>query len=289
MNKNSFRRFLARNVIFLRGNKIKASQTFPYRRDTRVDRFMDAALLKKTTWNKQKTNYSPDMFIETEIGKIWSKIPGRNKWLNYFPIYERVFQDLRNKSLNVLEIGVFKGSSLQMWKEYFGRKSKIVGIDIDVSCKRFEDVKNDVHVRIGSQDDQMFLTQVVADLGPFDVIIDDGSHCASHQIASFNSLFLQGLNECGIYLIEDIHTAFWSDTNHRDLPISIVDYAKQLIDYQNYHYIQHSYEDFVLKNKKIRATLSVPLVTTFLSEIRFFDSIIVLHKKKRLPPATQSF
>src|SRR5262249_42029369 len=46
--------------------------------------------------------------------------------------------------------------------------------------------------------------------GPFDIIIDDGSHIPQHVIASFQALFPL-LADDGIYVIEDVQTTFWPD------------------------------------------------------------------------------
>ena len=57
-----------------------------------------------------------------------------DKWMHYFPIYERHLAPWRNKTLTFIEIGVFKGGSLQMWRHYFGEQALIVGVDIDPRC-----------------------------------------------------------------------------------------------------------------------------------------------------------
>ena len=62
-----------------------------------------------------------------------------NKWMHYFDIYDQYFSKYRDKEIVFVEIGVFQGGSLQMWKEYFGPKAKIYGIDINPECKQFED------------------------------------------------------------------------------------------------------------------------------------------------------
>ena len=45
-----------------------------------------------------------------------------HKWEHYFEIYDRHFNSFRNKEIVILEIGIFQGGSLQMWKNYFGSK-----------------------------------------------------------------------------------------------------------------------------------------------------------------------
>lgn len=48
---------------------------------------------------------------------------------SYIDAYANLFKPYRNKKMNVLEIGVFYGLSLNMWKEYF-KNSEIYGIDL---------------------------------------------------------------------------------------------------------------------------------------------------------------
>jgi len=131
-----------------------------------------------------------------------------HKWVHYFPVYERYFSRFVNHSLVFLEIGVSKGGSLQMWKRYFGPFATIVGIDIDPACQSLEEKQ--VHVRIGDQSDPAFLQGVVDEFGPFDVILDDGSHIMRHVCASFHYLY-DFVKEGGIYVIEDLHTAYMPD------------------------------------------------------------------------------
>ena len=128
-----------------------------------------------------------------------------SKWLNYFEVYERYLEKYRDKSINFLEIGVQGGGSLQMWKKYFGTNSKIVGIDIGPNTKFEED---QIFVEIGNQSDEDFLKKVIEEYGPFDVIIDDGSHVQSDVLNSFFFLY-PTLNRGGTYIIEDTHTAYF--------------------------------------------------------------------------------
>lgn len=48
--------------------------------------------------------------------------------MHYFDIYERHFEKFIGKGINILEIGVSHGGSLQMWKDYFGDKAMIFGL-----------------------------------------------------------------------------------------------------------------------------------------------------------------
>ena len=129
-----------------------------------------------------------------------------HKWHHYLPLYERYFGPWRKRPLRFLEIGVSKGGSLQMWRTYFGPDAVIFGIDIDPTCAKFNGQAG--QVRIGSQDDPVFLASVVAEMGGVDVVLDDGSHVMAHIERSFEVLFpLLAIG--GTYMIEDLHAAYW--------------------------------------------------------------------------------
>ncbi|MCZ7855928.1 hypothetical protein O9X81_04815 [Agrobacterium salinitolerans] len=221
----------------------------------------------------------------TISGKIWAEISGGHKWLDYFAIYDREFSRFRNMAPRVLEIGVYKGASIQLWKEFFGKDANIVGVDIDQTCHAFHAPENGIFVEIGSQADFSFLQGVVARYGPFDIVIDDGSHVASHQIASFNALFGSGLKDGGIYFVEDLECIYWGNTDeYRDQPISSVDFFKMLVDVQNRIFAEYSYADFALHlDQSLDGVLS-PEIARHLASVKFYRGIAVIEKKLQMPP-----
>ena len=121
---------------------------------------------------------------------------------SYIKTYDPIFQQYGDKNINILEIGVYEGQSLALWKKYFTSDSKVYGIDINEDCKQYEN--DNVHVLIGNATDKAFIDDVFKDI-KFDIIVDDGSHIADEQIATFNLLFNDYLNEGGVYIIEDIN------------------------------------------------------------------------------------
>lgn len=138
---------------------------------------------------------------------------GSDKWgrHSYTPHYKQHFRKFRRKKVKILEIGVggneskiYGGASLRMWKSYF-RRGFIYGIDIyDKSALQEKRIK----IFQGDQGDEEFLKKVGDEVGPFDIIIDDGSHFNEHIITSFVSLFPY-LNNGGIYVVEDLQTSYW--------------------------------------------------------------------------------
>jgi len=63
-------------------------------------------------------------FLANEAGDL-------HKWWHYFDIYEQHFARFREIAPRFLEIGVQRGGSLKLWRDYFGPEAHIVGIDID--------------------------------------------------------------------------------------------------------------------------------------------------------------
>jgi hypothetical protein len=128
-----------------------------------------------------------------------------DKWAHYLPIYEHYFARFRGTACRILEIGVSHGGSLQLWKAYFGPKAQIVGIDIDPRCQDYEEDQITIHIL-----DQANLRTDPEWPYDYDIVIDDGSHQARDQEASFKALWPRTR---GLYVIEDCHTGWptlWS-------------------------------------------------------------------------------
>jgi hypothetical protein len=151
-----------------------------------------------------------------------------HKWVHYLPFYDRVFASFRGYPIRMLEIGVSKGGSLDVWRSYFGPEATIFGIDVDPACAGRVSPPN--QVRIGSQADPAFLRRVVREMGGLEVVLDDGSHVASDQRASFQTLWPL-LSPGGLYQIEDLHTAYWPGyEGGLGRPGTAIELVKDLID-----------------------------------------------------------
>jgi hypothetical protein len=195
-----------------------------------------------------------------------------NKWLHYFDIYEKYFSRYKGKEIVILEIGVYQGGSLKMWRNYFGERAKIFAIDINPLCKQFEDTNTNIF--IGSQSDIEFLEKIKAEIPKIDILIDDGGHFMNQQITSFEILF-DHMNEDAVYLCEDTHTSYWNNYGggYRNEK-SFIEYSKTLIDQIHAWYSQT--ED-----------LQITSLTKSIHSISYFDSIVVIEKKKKEPPVSK--
>jgi hypothetical protein len=217
--------------------------------------------------------------------QLWKQHkPRAHKWTHYFAAYHALFELRRAQAQRILEIGVYQGASLRLWKQYFDDPATVlVGIDIDPICTQFDSPRENVHVRIGSQANAAFLDTVVRDFGPFDIIIDDGSHHSSHMIASFNHLFASALKDDGIYLAEDLHANYW--TPYRDTPRSFLDLCKELMELMHAHYTRATLAEWLRESESdsesVQLSLVLPVIATMIKEIRVFDSIVAIHKTRR--------
>ena len=134
---------------------------------------------------------------------------------DYLRRYDPVFESFLNRPIKLLEIGIYKGGSLLLWKDYFPLGS-IVGIDINIPEVNKELLHPRISMFMGSQTDTTFLSTVAEESAPdgFDIIIDDASHFGEFTKTSFWYLFNNYLKSGGIYVIEDWGTGYWS--NWRD-------------------------------------------------------------------------
>ncbi len=214
---------------------------------------------------------------DTQIERLFESTDQVHKWRHYFRIYEDVLAGTER----MLEIGVDRGGSLEMWREYLPAAT-IVGVDIDPRATQYEDIERNVHVRIGDQTDVSFLKRVLDEFGPFDTILDDGGHTNRQMIVSFQYLFPR-LKPGGVYIVEDVHANYW--TSYRDQPESFIDFTKWLMDAMHAPYIgRPSIWPFMEGHRKELKELDVPLATTIVEKIEAHDSVLVIHRAEKPKP-----
>ena len=155
-----------------------------------------------------------------------------------------------------------------MWKRYFGPHARIIGVDINEDCKRFEE--DQIEIRIGEQQNTAFLESLIDEFGAPDIVLDDGSHVMHHMSTAFHFLYPQ-LTKNGIYMVEDLHTAYWSEFGGGfRKKATFIELCKDLIDELN---ADHS-----------RGMLPPTDFSNTTLSMHFYDSIVVfecgVHTKK---------
>lgn len=177
--------------------------------------------------------------------------------------YDKFFDSLRLKPINILEIGLarrehrnFLGTtcpSLKIWLDYFPN-AKVFGLDID----DFSSVKMPrTKIICGDQGNIEDLEKVISICPEFDVIIDDGSHAAYHQQLTLKTLFPH-ISKGGLYIIEDLN---WQPEKlEKSLPTVLrtrellkykVKYSKVIKDVKEIHF----YKSQMRKNKESLAVI----------------------------------
>lgn len=133
-----------------------------------------------------------------------------DKWASYLPFYDSVFEKHRTKSINLLEIGVQNGGSLETWSHFFSQANVFIGCDIDERCGALKYDDSRVHIVVGDANQPETVGKINSICGDFDVIIDDGSHLSNDILNSF-LIYFPMVKPGGIYVIEDTHTLYMND------------------------------------------------------------------------------
>lgn len=176
--------------------------------------------------------------VECDLGRLAVRF-GSDKWGGvhwYTRHYDHHFGPLRDEPVRLLEIGVggysdsgSGGGSLRMWERYF-RRGLIHGLDL---YRKPEELGPRVRTLQGDQNDARFLAGLAAELGPFDIVVDDGSHVNEHVRTSFEALFPH-VRDGGLYVIEDAQTSYWpgygGDPDELSQPTTTLGLMKSLVD-----------------------------------------------------------
>lgn len=148
------------------------------------------------------------------------------KYDAYFSAYEKLLQNYRGKAVTLVEVGVFNGGSLFMWRQYLGVEARIIGIDLNPDAKAWESYGFEIY--IGDQSLDLFWAEFYSKIGDVDILIDDGGHTNRQQITTAHHA-IQNMNDGGILVVEDIHTSYlreFGNPSHH----SFLNFAHRIVD-----------------------------------------------------------
>jgi hypothetical protein len=197
-----------------------------------------------------------------------------DKWEPYFNIYEKhiiPFIFLPARPVTIVEVGVQKGGSLEMWSKYLPANSRIIGIDIDPDCAKIQYSQPNIEVIIGDQSDPQFWNTFLGKVKDIDIFIDDGGHYMEQQINTFKAVFPK-LKTPGLYICEDTHTSFMpSNGGGVGNPNSFLEFAKQLVDDTHYNWREGNNSNLWRNHE---------LTEGKLRSVTFYDSVVVFNKNE---------
>ena len=175
----------------------------------------------------------------------------------YFHVYELVLSKYKlRKDLTVVEIGVKDGGSLFIWQKLFPH-AKIIGIDLNIECKKFE--KDGFIIEIGDQSSREFWKDFFYKHQNVDIVIDDGGHTNTQQINTAISC-IPFIKDGGILVTEDVMCSYSFNFGNPS-KYSFINFCKKTIDDINFKFPGIGKFEFSLNN--------------YIHSIEFFESIVV--------------
>lgn len=188
--------------------------------------------------------------------------PGIWKWLHYFDVYHQYLQKFIGKEVSILEIGIYSGGSLEMWRQYLGQNCHVYGVDIEEKCKAYENEYTKIF--IGDQEDHKLWRQIKNEVPELDIIIDDGGHQTNQQIVTIEET-LNHLKPGGIYICEDVHNKSITMTDKEEKNNGFTKYIFDMVNKIN---------DMLINENGVEKT---PFQQTIHS-ISFYPYMIVIEK-----------
>lgn len=134
------------------------------------------------------------------------------KHSTYFDVYDELFAGFRGKAITFVEVGVLGGGSLFMWRDYFGPRARIIGIDINPAARKWEEYGFEIY--IGNQSDPAFWEEMAGSIGHADILLDDGGHTYYQQISTTLGA-IPLIRPEGLVVIEDTHTSYMGGFGYR--------------------------------------------------------------------------
>jgi len=147
---------------------------------------------------------------------------------SYLSVYEELLQKKKHSAKSVLEIGIYNGGSIKLWKDYF-INAKIYAVEIFDLHYVWDVLQNDdrivLYTSTDAYDPQFVKTKLVDQGLRFDMVLDDGPHTLESMKACIQ-LYLPLLTDDGILIIEDIQSMDWLDELRNEVPSDLRKYIK---------------------------------------------------------------
>lgn len=206
-----------------------------------------------------------------------------DKWSIYLDIYSEVFKGFKNKGVNLLEIGIQNGGSLEIWSRFFNNGKRFIGCDINEKCSSLSYDDKRISVIIGDAN-SISVKENIQKLfdGQINILIDDGSHTSGDIIKAFFNYFPL-ISDDGIYVIEDLHCSYWEEFDGGLYnPHSSMTFLKLLADVVNFEHWglpgvtpKKLFSEFI---DKYSLDVELSHILSNIYSISFYNSVCVISK-----------
>lgn len=203
--------------------------------------------------------------MTTNLQKIYESVPYLSiKYDTYFLVYEALLQKYVDRDVTIVEVGIFNGGSLFMWRKFFGPKARIIGVDLNPDAREWE--KHGFEIYIGDQSSDKFWAELFQEVGKVDVLIDDGGHTNRQQIVTTHYA-IQNINDGGVLIVEDVHTNYFREFGNPSR-YSFLNFAQHIVDGVN--------------SRAYSLRRTCPQYSSRVYSVSFFESMVAFQIDSRL-------
>jgi hypothetical protein len=200
------------------------------------------------------------IFVKNKLRNIYDSVPYLSiKYESYFSTYEELLKNYVGRPVTFVEVGVFNGGSLFMWREYLGPEARIIGIDLNPGAKSWE--KHGFEIYIGDQASEDFWKNFFNDVGPVDVLIDDGGHTNRQQITTVDCA-IENIRNGGVLIVEDVHTSYFREFGN-PWSRSFIKFTARIVDSIN--------------SRASALKSNGPKYSERVHKVSYFESIVAFH------------
>ena len=190
------------------------------------------------------------------------------KHTNYFEVYDKLMNKFVGESITFVEIGILDGGSLFMWRDFFGKNARIIGVDLNPEATKWRE--HGFEIFIGDQSDSNFWAEFFSEIGNIHVLLDDGGHRNDQQIVT-TTCALPHILDGGLLIIEDTQTSFMKFESFPKY--SFISFLKSKVN--------------SLNARSGDLEIKKDLFSSAVHSIEFFTGICVLHVNRALSTTTQ--
>jgi hypothetical protein len=172
-----------------------------------------------------------------------NSLTDKEKSHGYLDLYEKLLCNKKISAKNILEVGIFDGGSIKLWRDFF-TNAIIYGLDIlpieNVLDELIIDNRVVLYTSIDAYDCNFFVNNFLTKNIKFDFMLDDGPHTLESMLLFIN-MYSQIMADDGILIIEDVQCWEWIEILKNQVP----EHLKQYIKVYDLREVKCRYDDIV--------------------------------------------